>query len=833
MAKFIIDIQTRGFSQAKRNLADVTKQSRSYSRESNNAGTATAVMRKEVSQLRNNLLLYTFAIGGVIRALGSFVKSASDAAEEQSKFNIVFGDFGDEALKFADHIQSSFGIAKSEMVSLMAKLQDTFVPLGFSREQASELSIAMSQLALDVGSLQNRMTSEVAARFTSAIVGNHEAVRELGISITEAELKTESMRLGLAGLGKELTKEQKLLSRLSLISRGSADAQGNLTDTQFEFANALRGTQGRLRTLREDIGNMIIPFAKVGLVMVDFMANARRAGILLGGLTSALVLYTASAIKAAYAQWALNRAMTGNVVIAGITALAFAIDLAYGALKDYGKVAEDIADPVKDIDDLIRKFAAGNLDLSNGVNASSEAEEKRAEAIADSKKAIESQVMSLKVKVALMQEETELGKERARAWIAEERSLTFVEVALLKQIDAMNDEVEAQKESVKWAKERQKLLDDQMSKRDALASAYVEMAITLAELNGASELELDTMRLKDDLYQGLSKVIGDQAGEYAMLVDIAKENSDISVLENMVLSDLTVEQQKHIDALIKTYKAKALLLGLSSEATKKAEDEKDDVKNAAERLKAEQTIMQDNFDFQIGLIEEQADRFIELEMDQVAVKEWAEGEKLKLAMDRFEQENELMSVFGGAYNTFINSLTDTAMSGAERHERVMEAIQSSVIKFFADLVVQAIKNEIAMQAVRAASNTGAVVEAVVTGKAIAMAYATPAALANAATAGGAAIAGGIAISSLVASTQAQAMFAAEGADFITSGPQLLVVGDNTGGREHVQVTPIGSPGPNAPSGGNITININAPLLDDTVVDSIIPAIERAKRLNLA
>jgi len=116
---------------------------------------------------------------------------------------------------------------------------------------------------------------------------------------------------------------------------------------------------------------------------------------------------------------------------------------------------------------------------------------------------------------------------------------------------------------------------------------------------------------------------------------------------------------------------------------------------------------------------------------------------------------------------------------------------------------------------------------------IAANYATAAALASAATSGGSAIAGGAALTHLITSTNAQAMFAAKGADFITSGPQLLVVGDNVGGREHVQVTPIGSPGPNAPSGGNITVNINAPLIDDTVVDSIIPAIERAKRLNLA
>jgi hypothetical protein len=62
--------------------------------------------------------------------------------------------------------------------------------------------------------------------------------------------------------------------------------------------------------------------------------------------------------------------------------------------------------------------------------------------------------------------------------------------------------------------------------------------------------------------------------------------------------------------------------------------------------------------------------------------------------------------------------------------------------------------------------------------------------------------------------------AAAGADFITSGPQTMIVGDNPGGRERVQVTPIGSPNLYGPGGGEgIVININAPVygVDDLYV----------------
>lgn len=75
-----------------------------------------------------------------------------------------------------------------------------------------------------------------------------------------------------------------------------------------------------------------------------------------------------------------------------------------------------------------------------------------------------------------------------------------------------------------------------------------------------------------------------------------------------------------------------------------------------------------------------------------------------------------------------------------------------------------------------------------------------------------------------------------GGSFVTKGRTTLpigngvVVGDNASGMERVDVTPL--PAPPGGNNGNITINISAPLVDETVVDTIIPAIRRAEQLNL-
>ena len=71
---------------------------------------------------------------------------------------------------------------------------------------------------------------------------------------------------------------------------------------------------------------------------------------------------------------------------------------------------------------------------------------------------------------------------------------------------------------------------------------------------------------------------------------------------------------------------------------------------------------------------------------------------------------------------------------------------------------------------------------------------------------------------------------AQGGDFITSGAQAIIVGDNESGRERVQITPLDAGGEDVGGGASsITLNISAPLVDETVVESIIPAIREAVR----
>ena len=100
--------------------------------------------------------------------------------------------------------------------------------------------------------------------------------------------------------------------------------------------------------------------------------------------------------------------------------------------------------------------------------------------------------------------------------------------------------------------------------------------------------------------------------------------------------------------------------------------------------------------------------------------------------------------------------------------------------------------------------------------------------------GAAVIAQGLANVAQIENSLSQMQSAATGADFVTDGPQMVMVGDNPGGRERVQVTPIGSPNINGPQGGGgIHLHFGAVTNEDYVKDFIVPEIQTAQRLNLA
>ena len=217
------------------------------------------------------------------RAGASAVLFAADIQEMQSKSQVVFGAFRGDVVDALSEFGDQVGRSRFELEGMASTLQDTFVPLGFAREQASKLSVEMTKLAVDVASFNNASDVETMQAFQSALVGNHETVRRFGIIITEATLNQELMRMGIEKGTKAATEQQKVMARMNLIMNGVTDAQGDAARTADSFANQLKAAQANTQELSNAIGVALMPIATELLgTFNDLTTSILNAGIAMG-----------------------------------------------------------------------------------------------------------------------------------------------------------------------------------------------------------------------------------------------------------------------------------------------------------------------------------------------------------------------------------------------------------------------------------------------------------------------------------------------------------------------------------------------------------------------
>jgi len=218
--------------------------------------------QKYGSTVRKIGLYGKLAFAGLTGAIGYSIRRAADATETINKFEAVFKDQTRAAEAFATSLAKSTGRSELQIQSMMATLQDTFVPLGFARDKARELSQQMVELGIDVASFQNKLAPDVVHNFTSAIVGNHEAVRGYGVMITEATLNQELLNMGIKGGTKEATEQEKVLARLRIILNSTKDAQGDAARTAQSLANRWKAMRAAIGEVSVAIGSLFVPEMK-------------------------------------------------------------------------------------------------------------------------------------------------------------------------------------------------------------------------------------------------------------------------------------------------------------------------------------------------------------------------------------------------------------------------------------------------------------------------------------------------------------------------------------------------------------------------------------------
>ena len=215
----------------------------------------------------------------VISKIGTLISGAisemNNYIEANNLFSVSMGSFYEEAYDWANKVNDKLGIDPAEFM----KAEGTFMAmargLGITEEQAYKLSKGMTELSYDLSSFRNIPIEEALTKMKSALAGEIEPLRGVGISITQATLQAKALALGITENVNAMTDAEKSLLRYKVIldSMKNMGAVGDLAKTIESPANALRILQMQLTQLARAIGSLFIPILTQVLPYIQAFTN--------------------------------------------------------------------------------------------------------------------------------------------------------------------------------------------------------------------------------------------------------------------------------------------------------------------------------------------------------------------------------------------------------------------------------------------------------------------------------------------------------------------------------------------------------------------------------
>jgi hypothetical protein len=237
-------------TQANRVTAANEKQRKSYLSLSNQMNGFMRNMAKLVS------------LKAIAEYLGNAVAKFNDFYEATDLFHNAMGNLNGEADTLISKMQGLLGVDPTKAMTYMATIQSLGTSFGLASDKAYILSKNLTQLAYDEGSYWNKDVAETFTAMSSAISGEIEPIRRLGVDLSQARLQQELLALGFNKQVSSLSQADKAVLRYIAIMKQTANVQGNLAQTIQSPANQIKILKAQLDMLAKSVGSLLYPAMK-------------------------------------------------------------------------------------------------------------------------------------------------------------------------------------------------------------------------------------------------------------------------------------------------------------------------------------------------------------------------------------------------------------------------------------------------------------------------------------------------------------------------------------------------------------------------------------------
>ena len=217
-------------------------------------------------------LAAAFAGAKVLEFAGEMQSLGVELETMGKKAATVFEGSTGAVTDWAKQNASAMGITDDKLRSLAASFGDLLKPMGFTSSEAADMSTKVVGLsgALSAWSGGTRSAAEVSQILAKAMLGERDGLKELGISISDADVKQRLMEKGQKDLTGAALQQATALATQELIFEKSADAQKAWADGSMDAVKKQNALKEKLAELREDLATKLKPaFAALLTFLVD------------------------------------------------------------------------------------------------------------------------------------------------------------------------------------------------------------------------------------------------------------------------------------------------------------------------------------------------------------------------------------------------------------------------------------------------------------------------------------------------------------------------------------------------------------------------------------
>lgn len=211
-----------------------------------------------------------FRLGyGLLNFGKSAIDFGSDITEVQNVVDVAFGSMSGMVEEFANTSIENFGLSKTAAKEYSGILMSMFKSSGFNssemRQQAAEMSIALTGLAGDLASFYNIRTEDAFYKLRAAMAGEIEPMRQLGVNMNIVNLEAYALANGINKSYQSMSQAEQQLLRYNYLMAVTGAQQGDFARTSGSWANQTRILAENFRYLSAVIGQGLIAAVLPGI----------------------------------------------------------------------------------------------------------------------------------------------------------------------------------------------------------------------------------------------------------------------------------------------------------------------------------------------------------------------------------------------------------------------------------------------------------------------------------------------------------------------------------------------------------------------------------------